>query len=113
MANIDNYIECLINYINESDNDIIKMRNISNFYNKIKKYQKNSYVTDKLIFYSKKIENERNLNIFNILIFIFSGRDYKFLPNKFNDMIDYRIGNMPLDEDLKKCNIFVYEKEFI
>lgn len=114
MAIIDEGIKCLVNCINEANSDSLKMRNISNFYDRYvsERYGSDDRILEKLDLYSKDIENARDLKMFKILAFLLSNRDMSLLPETVEPAVDYRIGKMPLDSDLALCNIFVYEKEF-
>lgn len=121
-SNVDKRIDHLIICLNDANTsgkkgDSLKMRNISNFYERCRNGRYGEInekdLIKKLIKKKYKIKNDRDKSIFSILPYIFSDRDESLKPDKINEPIYYAIGNMPLDEDLKKCNIFVYEKEFL
>ncbi|HOM02543.1 MAG TPA: hypothetical protein PLH43_06925 [Acetivibrio sp.] len=98
------------------DNDELKMRYISNFYEKIYRkdyiYLGQDNIIEAILNEEKNLD-ERSASMMRIIVYYLSSKDKKYLPNRVEGSpIEYYIAAKEVNEDLRERNIFVNDDNF-
>ena len=109
-------LRVLVNNINQSETDSLKMRYILNFFDKVysKGYMDDGFqaVSHVLSGAEPEILSERDAQMYRVLMYYLSLKRNEFLPNPVAPAVIYDLPNHPHNIELASRNIFVCDDSF-
>jgi hypothetical protein len=109
-------LKVLINNINQSQTDSLKMRYILDFFDRIfrKGYMQEGFssIYSALVSAGYEIVNQRDLQMYKVLIYYLSLKNNEYIPNYVESPIIYDLPHRPHNIELSAKNIFVCDESF-